>query len=201
MYPIDVTADYGDGQRSRGLAAAGVVLFLKALLLLPHLLVVGVLNYAAAIISYIGYWVIFITGELPDFFYTFPLRVLEWQVRIIGWLLGWTDDYPPFVWEAPAYPASIISTEGPGPRSRLIGFLGAAFFLKAIAMIPHAIAIMFVMIAAMIATWVGYVVVLVTGKLPEGIFNFTVGTVRWSTRISAWLYSLTDEYPPFRMSN
>lgn len=201
MYPIDVTAQYGDGQRSRGLAVTGALLFLKTLLLLPHLLIIGVLNYAVGIISYIGYWVILVTGELPEFFYTFPLRVLEWQLRTYAWLLGWTDSYPPFAWEPSEYPAGIISNEGPGPRSRLIGFLGVSLFLKSIAILPHMIVLMFVILAAVIATWVGYLAVIFTGRLPDGIFNFTLGSARWSVRISAWLYSLTDEYPPFRMAS
>jgi hypothetical protein len=36
MYPVDVTADYGDGMRSRGRAALGVLFPLKMLLAAPH---------------------------------------------------------------------------------------------------------------------------------------------------------------------
>jgi hypothetical protein len=59
---------------------------------------------------------------------------------------------------------------------------------------------MFVGLAAAIAIWVGYLAILFTGKLPEGIYSFTLGTVRWGMRVTAWNYSLTDKYPPFSLS-
>ncbi len=198
MYPIDFEADYGDGRRSRGLAALGIV-FLKGLLLVPHLVIVGVLGYAAVLIAYVGYWVIAITGDLPEFFYRFPERVLEWQARITGWLLSLRDEYPPFAWEADGYGARFASAEQPGPRSRLFGALGI-FAIKGVALIPHIIVLAFVQLAAIIAVWVGYVVVVFTGVLPRGIFDFAVGATRWNLRISGWLFSLTDEYPPFKMT-
>lgn len=198
MYPIDFEADYGDGQRSRGLAVLGIVFFLKALLLIPHLIVVGALAYASFLVAYIGYWVIAITGELPEFFFTFPERVLQWQARITGWLLTLRDEYPPFEWQVQDYGVRLTSTEQAGLRNRVLGVLGI-LSLKAIAAIPHLIVLAFVQLAAVIAVWVGYFAVAFTGVLPRGIFDFAVGATRWNLRVSAWLLSLTDEYPPFRM--
>jgi hypothetical protein len=199
MYPLTFEADYGDGQRSRGLAALGVVIFLKALLLLPHLIILSVLGYAATLVAWIGYWVIAITGELPPFFFEFPVRILQWQARASAWLFTLRDDYPPFAWEAPDYGARFEASEGPGPRSRLFAVLGI-IFIKPIAIIPHVIVLAFVQLAAVIAVWVGYVMVLFTGTLSEGIFGFAEGALRWSLRVSGWIYSLTDEYPPFRLA-
>jgi hypothetical protein len=200
VYSIDFEADYGDGQRSRGLAVLGIVLFLKAVLLLPHLLIVGVLSYVAFLVAYIGYWVIALTGELPEFFYTFPERVLQWQARATGWLLTLRDEYPPFAWDVQDYGVRLTSTEQPGPRSRVIAVLGI-LTIKGVAVIPHVVVLAFVQLAAIIAVWVGYVVVAFTGSLPRGIFDFAVGATRWNLRLSTWLFSLTDEYPPFRMTS
>lgn len=199
MYPIDFDADYGDGRRSRGLAVLGILFFLKGLLLLPHLLVVGVLSYASFLIAYVGYWVIAITGRLPDFFYAFPERVLQWQARITGWMLTLRDEYPPFAWEVQDYGVRLTSTEQPGPRSRVLAVLGI-LTIKGIALIPHVIVLAFVQLAALVAVWVGYIAVAFTGSLPAGIFHFAVGATRWNLRLSAWLLSLTDEYPPFRLA-
>lgn len=200
MYPLSFEAEYGDGRRSRGYAALGVVFFLKGLLLLPHLIILSVLGYAATLVAWIGYWVIAVTGELPGFFFEFPLRVMQWQGRTSAWLFTLRDEYPPFAWEAPEYGARFDATEGPGMRSRLFAVLGI-IFLKPIAAIPHLIVLAFVQIAAVIAVWVGYVMVLFTGQLSDGIFGFAEGAVRWSLRVSGWIFSLTDEYPPFRLSS
>ena len=67
-------------------------------------------------------------------------------------------------------------------------------------MIPHIIVLYFVGIAAGIAAYIAYWAIAFTGIYPEGIFNFVVGALRWSTRTSAWLLSLTDEYPPFALN-
>jgi hypothetical protein len=45
----------------------------------------------------------------------------------------------------------------------------------------------------MIAFWI----ILFTGKFPKGMFDFIVGTGRWSYRISCYLNFYTDGYPPF----
>lgn len=198
MYPIDLNAEYGDGARSRGLAALGALFFLKGLLLLPHFIILGVLGYAAQVIAWFGYWVIAITGNLPDFFHMFPTRVLQWQARATGWLVTFDDAYPPFGWDEPPYSVTFDVAEGPGPRSRGWAVTGI-IFVKGILLIPHFFVLFFVGIAAFFAIWIGYVVVVFTGKLPEGIFNFTLGTTRWGLRLSAWLYSLTDKYPPFSL--
>jgi hypothetical protein len=31
--------------------------------------------------------------------------------------------------------------------------------------------------------------------------NFVVGMLRWSTRVTAFMYGLTDKYPPFRLED
>jgi hypothetical protein len=41
--------------------------------------------------------------------------------------------------------------------------------------------------------------VLITGKWPQGMRNFVVGVMRWSTRVNSYLFLLTDKYPPFRL--
>jgi hypothetical protein len=40
---------------------------------------------------------------------------------------------------------------------------------------------------------------LVTGRLPRGVFDLLVGLQRWGWRVFAYAALLTDEYPPFRL--
>lgn len=37
------------------------------------------------------------------------------------------------------------------------------------------------------------------GRYPRGLFNYTVGFYRWYFRVLAYLWLLTDAYPPFGM--
>jgi Domain of unknown function (DUF4389) len=41
----------------------------------------------------------------------------------------------------------------------------------------------------------------ITGRYPEGLFNFVVGAQRWGFRVSAYLVLLVDAYPPFSLAD
>jgi len=94
-YPARTSVSGGSGPRSRGWAVLGIF-FLKFVAALPHLIVVGVLAWAAGIATWIGYWIIAFTGKLPEGLHTFVVGVQQWNSRIIGWIASLTDEYPPF---------------------------------------------------------------------------------------------------------
>ena len=63
--------------------------------------------------------------------------------------------------------------------------------------IPQALVLAFVGIAAGLAAFIAWFAVIITGRWPEGLRDFVLGYVRWSTRLSGYAYLLTDDYPPF----
>ena len=87
--------------------------------------------------------------------------------------------------------------EYPESPSRWLALLGALFWLKGLLLLPHVLCLLALSILSFIAFYVAYVVVLVTGSYPRGLFAFTVGVQRWSTRTDSWMNGLTDRYPPF----
>ncbi|MGA2368957.1 MAG: DUF4389 domain-containing protein [Thermacetogeniaceae bacterium] len=64
--------------------------------------------------------------------------------------------------------------------------------------IPHGIVLGLYAIAASIVIVIAWFAILFTGRFPKGMFDFVVGFMRWQQRVVAYLYLLTDEYPPFR---
>ena len=200
-YPVDVAVEYEDGARSRGLAVLGILFPLKALLAIPHFIILYFIGIGAFFATWFGYWGIALNGSLSSGIARFLHNYLGWQMRITGWLAGWRDEYPAFATEEPEYKARVIITEPTLERSRGLAVAGIFFFVKAFLLIPHFIVLYLVGIAAGIAGWIAFWIVAFTGVYPEGIFNFTVGSMRWATRANAWLYSLTDEYPPFRLDS
>ena len=94
-YPVRLEVDYTEAP-SRGIALLGVIFFVKALLLIPHLIILYFLQFAFAIAVYIGYWVVLITGRYPRGLFRFAVGFQRWYIRSMFWLVGTTDRYPPF---------------------------------------------------------------------------------------------------------
>ncbi len=69
--------------------------------------------------------------------------------------------------------------------------------VKNLLLLPHWIVLFFVWIAAFFAIVGAWFAVLFTGKYPPGIHRFVTGTLRWTTRVSAYGLFMTDRYPPF----
>lgn len=81
----------------------------------------------------------------------------------------------------------------------MLALLGIIFYLKALVLLPSVIVLYALALVAAILVWIGYWIVLFTGHMPEGIHDFLTGVLRWQTRVAAWLYGLTDVYPPFSL--
>ena len=65
--------------------------------------------------------------------------------------------------------------------------------------LPHGFVLFFLTIGVLLAQFIGWWIILFTGKLPEGIHNFIVGYLRWATRVSLYMSNMTDTYPPFSL--
>jgi len=183
-------------QPRRGLALAGAIFFVKAILLLPHLLILSPLADLAWIVGYVGFWIVGFTGELPRPLQSMISMWLRWSIRTAGWLAGITDEYPPFDYDPPQYPVDARTPVNEKPST---GWAVAGIFVfpKAICAVPHLFLLWFVTIAAIVVTWVGYLVTLFTGRFPTGMQDFIAGTMQWWARVLSWFLGLTDEYPPF----
>jgi hypothetical protein len=92
------------------------------------------------------------------------------------------------------YPVK-VHIEYPQKLSRLL------IFVKGLLLIPHFIVLFVLGICAYFVTFIAWFAILFTGKYPRGLFGFTSGLIRWQTRVSSYLYLLTDAYPPFSLED
>jgi hypothetical protein len=70
-------------------------------------------------------------------------------------------------------------------------------FFRGIVALPWFIVAAVYGIAASVAIIVAWFALVFTGRYPEGIYNFVAGYVRMISRVNAFYYLATDEYPPF----
>jgi hypothetical protein len=195
-YPIDIAVDY-PAQSSRGWAIM-TILSLKYWALIPHLIVLYALRIVSGLLFFIAQIIILFTGNYPESMARFVANYMAWELRVNCFLFGLTDKYPPFTFEEAAYPVR-LSYEYPSQSSRVWAVL-TMLFLRWLSLIPHAFALLFLFIGALVVFFLSQLIVLFTGKYPEGMHNYMVGVIRWATRVSGFAYALTDEYPPFSMS-
>lgn len=93
-YGIDLGVPRNDDP-NHGWAVAGIF-FIKFLAAIPHFIVLTILTLVAVLVSWIGFIVTAFTGRLPDGIQDFVAGVLRWYARVMVWVYGLTDTYPPF---------------------------------------------------------------------------------------------------------
>jgi hypothetical protein len=75
----------------------------------------------------------------------------------------------------------------------------ATVAFRLILAIPHLFLLIFLSIAAWVVIFLGWWGALFTGRLPQFAVNYVTGYVTWYLRVLAYLYLLTDAYPPFTL--
>lgn len=63
--------------------------------------------------------------------------------------------------------------------------------------LPHYFLLIFVSIWSSILTFIAFWAILFTGRYPQSFYEFQVGLQRWSLRLTARVYNLSDGYPAF----
>ena len=75
----------------------------------------------------------------------------------------------------------------------------ATIAFRFVLVIPHYILLLLLIGAAFAVTIVAWFAALFLEEVPERIHRFLAGVVRYTTRVHAYMWMLTDKYPPFTL--
>jgi hypothetical protein len=185
-YPVTFEADYVE-QRSR------LTAFFRLILMIPVAIWLYVYGIVASIAIVIAWFAIVITGRYPRGLYDFVAGFTRFLTRVTAYAALLCDPYPAFGGAPdPSYPVRIDFT---GPLERY-SRLKTAF--RIILAIPIVILRYVMGLLLEIGAFAAWVVIVVTGRMPRGLFDLMVLANSYTARSDAYLYLLTETYPPFQ---
>ena len=185
-YPVTFEADFAE-QRNR------LTTFFRLLLAIPVAIVLYVFGIVAFVAIVIAWFAIVITGRYPQGLYRFVADFNRFIARVTAYTVLLTDSYPPFSGSAdPDYP---VRMQFAGP---LEGYSRLKTFFRGILAIPIVVMRYVMGLLLEIGAIAAWFVILVTGKMPRGLFDLMVLANSYTARSDAYLYLLTETYPPFQ---
>ena len=165
----------------------------RYILALPHLIFASLWGYAANILAFLQWFVILFTGRRNEGMWSFQRAYLGYHVRVTSYASLLYDEYPNFGSEWRNEPAA-FGLDYQQEADRLTNAL------RLIWMIPALFISFFLGIAVFFVLLVSWVVIIITGRHPRGMWDFTLRVYRFSFKLSAYGLLMTDDYPRYEGS-
>lgn len=184
-YPVAFEVDYAE-RRSR------LTAFFRLILAIPLMIWVYIYSLVAYFAIAIAWFAIVITGRYPTGLYNFVAgytRLLACTNAYTGLLC---DRYPAFGGSHdPSYPVRMHFV-------RLERYSRLKTLFRMILSMPLSILRWVINLLFEIAAVGAWFVILITGRLPRGLFDVMVLANSYTARSDAYLFLLTETYPPFQ---
>jgi len=203
-YPATLAIDYPDRMLNR------LTSFFRLIVAIPICVVIGLMtNGAFSWGAHMEGWrtgvttggllflplvlMILFRNKYPKWWFDWNLALTKFSYRVASYVLLLRDEYPSTDEEQAVHLGLIY----PNVQTELgRGWPLIKWFLA----IPHYIVLFFLFIAMVMVWLFAWFAILFTGRYPKGIFEFSVGVLRWVLRVSAYAFLLiTDKYPAFSL--
>jgi hypothetical protein len=185
-YPVTFEADYVE-RRNR------LTTFFRLILAIPLLIVLYFYAIVAAVVLLIAWFAIVFTARYPRGLFNFIAGYTRFITRFTAYVSLLSDPYPAFGGsDDPAYP---VRLEFAGPLEHYSRLKTLFRIILAIPIVILRYVMELLLKIGAIAAWF---VILVIGKMPRGLFDLMVLANSYMARSDAYIYLLTETYPPFQ---
>jgi hypothetical protein len=189
-YPVSVEFE-------RGLEVPRWRPLVNWILVIPHIIVLYVLQLVYGILALVSFFTVLFTKRIPDGILGVQAMIDRYYWRVTTFHSFMRDEYPPFSFNTTQADDGVdparSSIEDPGEMNRWLPLI------KWLLVIPHLIVLIVLFVAVAIVWIIAFFAVLFTGRYPEGLRAFIIGVSRWYLRVTAYTSFRTDVYPPFRL--
>ena len=174
---VDSALSYWDGHRDYDDETSPFITTISSLIFIPAVLM------------------LLFRRKYPRWWFDWNLELLRFSCRVLAYLGLLRDEYP----STDEKQAIHLDIDYPDAGQDLNRWLP---LVKWFLVIPHYIILIplsFVLLLCTIGAWFA---ILFTERYPRDLFNLVVGVGRWWLRVVAYAFILvTDQYPPFRLSD
>jgi hypothetical protein len=172
----------------------------RYILAIPHFVVMLVLGIGISVILLLGWIPILIMGRVPGMQAAWIKETIHRATRVAAYAYFlFPGGYPPLEPGAPNPLELTINLEGRS-MSRLWGIPLFGFMVRYIVLIPHLIVLGILFFVGILAEFVLWIPILVTGKYPGWAMSLYSGLLRYMARVEAYILLLPVPYPPFSLS-
>jgi hypothetical protein len=185
-YPVSFEVEYVE-RRSR------LTTFFRLILAIPLAIWLYLYSLVAFIAVVIAWFAIVLTARYPQGLYEFVAGYNRFIARFSAYVALLCDPYPSFGGsEDEAYP---VRMQFAGPLEH---YSRLKTFFRLILAIPIAILRYVMNLLLEIGAVAAWVVVVITGRMPRGLFDLMVLANSYIARSDAYVLLLSETYPPFQ---
>jgi hypothetical protein len=173
-------------QRNRGTTAV------RLILVIPHMVIAGAWGYLINLLAFVQWVIILFTGKRNKALYDFTSQYLAYATRTYAYAGLMYDTYPAFAFtpDGANTPMRYQATYTE-PANRLTNAL------RIIWAIPALLITAVLGIVAMVVTVICWFIIVITGKMPRGMFDHLLKFHRYSVQTNGYMNLMTDEYPKY----
>lgn len=183
-YPAQFDIEYTEA-RNR------VTVLFRLILAIPILILSATVTAAVQNLAFGVALMLLFRQRYPRVWFDWSLYVNQFSYRVNAYMALLVDEYPSTT------DHHRVTTDAQLDEASLSRWMPLVKWFLAI---PHYIVLALLFVAVGVVLFLAWFIILVTGRFPRGMFNFVVGTMRWTWRVNAYALLLsTDRYPPFSL--